>query len=129
MVNSYNVCVSYFCIFGNKLDLFKATCSIKLLSFEDSSTQSSYLHPAPLKQYQNLKFKNLPWLQYSVYLMSVIQPYQTYMASVGGTACYKCSSQGILTEGKAEYNWTPCTNKFRSAAFDITNTNYFYLTS
>ncbi len=26
---------------------------------------------------------------------------------------------GIITKGMAKYSWPPCTNKFKSAAFDI----------
>jgi len=36
--------------------------------------------------------------------------------------------QGTLTEGKkAQYSGPPCTNKFRSAAFDIAKISYFYM--
>jgi hypothetical protein len=33
--------------------------------------------------------------------------------------------QGILTEGKAQYDWPPCT-KFRSSHFDIENIIYLF---
>ncbi len=32
---------------------------------------------------------------------------------------------GTLPEGKAQYSWPPCTNHFRSAAFDIGNSFTF----
>jgi hypothetical protein len=34
-----------------------------------------------------------------------------------------------LLKGKSQYIWPPCTNLFRSAAFDIENVISFYRTS
>ncbi len=34
--------------------------------------------------------------------------------------------QGMLTKGKFQYSWPPCTYWFRSATFDITNIIYFF---